>query len=91
MPYGTVGGADIVDLDTGKFLQGHLYGCAVFADDVRVVACHLEPELVAVHLFVNVGTVECAEAAEGIAAEEGSAAEGHHGLWPVYHGGEHEL
>ena len=70
MPDGTVGSADIVDLDAGQLLQGHLHGGAVLADDVGVVACHLEPEGVAVHLLVDVGTVEGAEAAEGVAGEE---------------------
>ena len=70
VPDGTVGCADIVDLDAGELLEGHLHGRAVLADDVGVVARHLEPEGVAVHLLVDVGTVEGAEAAEGVAGEE---------------------
>ena len=91
-PHGTVSRADGFDLEAGQLLQGCLYGRAVFAHDVGVVAHHLVPIFGGVQLGVLDAAVESPEAAEGVAREErlGFIAIGHHGLRPVYHGREVE-
>ena len=70
MPNGSVGRADIVELHAGEFLQCVLHRRAVFAHDVGVVAHHLQPVVVAVHLLVDDTAVQGAKAAEGVHGEE---------------------
>ena len=95
VPHRSMGSADIVELHTGQLLQRVLHGSAVFAHDVRIVTYHLQPEGVAVDLCIHNAAVQGAETAEGIAREEHillalAVAQGHHGLGPVHHRGEHE-
>ena len=87
MPYRSVCRADIVDPHAGEFLQCLLHGHAVLAHDVRVVALHLVPINVAVHLAVYVCAVQSAEASEGVAREEHVLCdvERNHRLGPVNH------
>ena len=70
MPNGTVGRADVVELHAGQLLQGILHRSAIFTHDVRVVANHLQPVVVAVDLLVDDAAVQCAEAAEGVHGEK---------------------
>ena len=82
-------------MHAGELLQRLLHGHAILAHDVRVVALHLVPINVAVHLAVYECAVQCAEASEGVAREEHVLrdVERNHCLGPVYHWnhGEHQL
>ena len=69
-PDGAVGGADGVDLKPGELLECALHGGAVLADDVCVVARHLAPEAVGVHIGVEHAAVQGAKRAEGVGREE---------------------
>ena len=69
MPYRSVGGADISQLHAGQLLQCLLYRGAVFSNDIRVVANHLQPESVAVDLLINHTAIQRTEATEGITTE----------------------
>ena len=93
VPYGSVGGADIVELHTFQLLQRILHGRAILADDIRIIAHHLEPEAVAVDLRVDDSSVERTETAECVAGEEHVRRrfERHHRLRPVHHRREHKV
>ena len=82
-PYKAVQRADVVKLKSGGLFQNCLDLCAVFADDVRVIAAG----------FVNVIceeidlVVERAEGAEGVGREKHFVGKiiGHHDLGPMHH------
>ena len=88
-----MGGTDGRELYSREFIEGALYECAVLAHDVAVIAHHLWEIARCIHLVVDDGAVEGSEAPESVAAEQGLflAQICHHGLGPVYHGGEGEL
>ena len=57
------------DGKAAQFLEGFLYGCAVFAHDAGVVAAHLVPEMVQRKLAVQDTAVQGTERAERIRRE----------------------
>ena len=93
MPHGAVGRAEIIDLNLAELLQRILYGDAILADDIAVVAHHLQPEFIGVDVAVDNTTVEGTKATESITGEEhvGRRVERHHRLRPVDHRRHEEL
>ena len=87
LPYGAVRRADRFDGKAAQFLEGFLYGGAVFAHDAGVVAAHLVPEMVQRKLAVQDTAVQGTERAERIRREEylvfGAISDHHFG--PVNH------
>ena len=85
--------ADRLDLDRRGLFQQSLYLCAVFADDVGIVAPRVvEPLGLEVDLVGIEVAAQRAERAEGVGGEEGlrRGIIGHHDLGPVYHRGHDE-
>ena len=87
LPYGAVRRADRFDGKAAQFLEGFLYGGAVFAHDAGVVAAHLVPEMVQRKLAVQDTAVQGTERAERIRREEYLVfgAIGDHHFGPVNH------
>ena len=85
--------ADRLDLDRRGLFQQSLYLCAVFADDVGIVAPRIvEPLGLEVDLVGIEVAAQRAKRAKGVGGEEGlrRGIIGHHDLGPVYHRGHDE-
>ena len=92
VPYRTMSRADVVELYASQLLQRILYRNTVFANDIRIVAHHFEPECVAVDVVIDNSAIQRTKASEGIAREEHLvlSIKSDHGFWPMNHRNKHE-
>ena len=85
-----MGRAYIFELYASQLLQCILNRHSVFTYYVGVVSCHLQPEGIAVYLFIDNPSIQCSKTSEGIAREKYVATERYHCLRPVYHRSKHK-
>ena len=87
VPNGSVSRTDVVYLHAGELLECLLNRNAILAHNVGVVAAHLVPVDVAIHVGINERSCKRTEASEGVAREQyvGWLVEGSHRFGPMHH------